>query len=220
MVLREADDGKELIGKAATMPRSAASVVLSVAGAALGLAALAAAILSAHTDPDRVLVLGVLGPGSLWELTWVVGGLAFVVVLVVGSWVATTGAHTVLRVGVRFIAGASAIVGVVALCLYGFYSMLGTTRYLDVGAIDGHDIVVRESSSLAGVSAEVGYREGWFVVPAHTSDPVAAPSVVSVDGGSPPSSESGYRVRRAGGTVIVTFSIAGENQTLHGELPR
>lgn len=166
-----------------------------------------------------MLVVGVLGPGSLWELTWVVGGLACVVVLVVGSWVATTGAHAVIRVGVRFIAGAAAIVGVLALCLYGFYSMLGTTRYLDVGAIDDHFVVVRESSSLAGVSAEVGYREGWFFVPAHTSDPVAAPSAVGVDGGLPPSSESGYRLRRDGEMTVVTFSIAGKNQTLRGELP-
>jgi hypothetical protein len=218
-VLLEADDGRRLIGKAATMPRSAASAVLHVAGAVLGLAALSAAVLAAHTYPDRALVVGVLGPRSLWELTWVVGGLAFVVVLVVGSWAATTGAHAVLRVGARFIAGASAIVGVLALCLYGFYSMLGTTVYLDVGAVDDHVIVVKESSSLAGVSAEVGYREGWFVVPAHTSDPIGAPSEVSVDGGSPPSSTSGYRVRRDGDTVIVTFSFAGENQTLHGELP-
>lgn len=218
-MLREDDDGNGLIDKAATMPRSAASVVLSVAGAALGLAALVAAVLSTQTDPDRVLVVGALGPGSLWELTWVVGGLAFVVVLVVGSWAATAGPHAVLRVGVRFIAGASAIVGVLAVCLYGFYSMLGTTAYLDVGAIDDRVIVVRESSSLAGVSAEVGYREGWFFVPAHSSDPIAAPAAVSVDGGTPPSSESGYRLRRDGELVIVTFSIAGENQTLHGELP-
>ncbi|PPF55971.1 hypothetical protein C5C13_11535 [Clavibacter michiganensis] len=84
--------------------------------------------------------------------------------------------------------------------------------------IDDRVIVVRESSSLAGVSAEVGYREGWFFVPAHSSDPIAAPAVVSVDGGTPPSSESGYRLRRDGDLVVVTFTIGGEDQALRGEL--
>jgi hypothetical protein len=202
------------------MPRSAASVALAVAGAVLALAALTAAVLSAHTDPARVLVVGALGPGSLWEITWMVGGLASVVVLVVSSWVCTARAHTVVRFGVRSVAGAAAIVGVTLVCIYGFFSSLGTTRYLDVGAVDDHIVVMTESSSLAGVSVGLGYREGWFVVPALTSDPVGDPSWVSVDGGPPPSSGDGYRVRDDGDAVVVTFSIAGDGHALRGQLPR
>ncbi len=61
------------------MPRRVTAVLLAVSGSVLALAALAASVLAAHRDPERVLVVGELGPGALWEVTWVGGGLAFVV---------------------------------------------------------------------------------------------------------------------------------------------
>lgn len=199
------------------MPRPVASVVLLVAGSVLALAGVAAHLLAGQTDPDRVLVVGGLGPGSLREIAWAVGVLAFLVVLVVGSWVVTARARPVLRVAVRVLAGLATVAGLLLLCAGAWLSLLGTTRYLDVGTVDGRAVVVEESDTLGGVSVDVGFREGWTVVRARTSDPVAR---AGASAGPPPSSGDGYRVRREGGSVVVTFSLAGEERVVRADLPR
>ncbi|MBF4623360.1 hypothetical protein [Clavibacter sp. VKM Ac-2872] len=196
------------------MPRRVTAVLLAVSGSVLALAAVAAAVLVAHTDPARVLVVGELGPGTLWEVTWIGGGLAFVVALVVGTSAVTAGVHRVIRIGAMSLAVVTAVGVSLLLCLYVLFSMLGTVRYLDVGTVDGQMVAVAEGSSLAGVSVSVGRREGWSFVPAPPSAPDRSPSSMSVDGGPPPSSEGGYRMRRDGGDVVVTFSIAGEEHEL------
>lgn len=198
------------------MPRRVTAVLLAASGSVLALAALAAAVLAAHTDPERVLVVGELGPGTLWEVTWICGGLAFVVALLIGTWTITARAHGVIRIGAMSIAVVTSVGVSLLLCLYVLFSLLGTVRYLDVGTVDGQMVAVAEGSSLAGVSVSVGRREGWFFVPAPPSAPDRSPSSMSVDGGPPPSSDGGYRVRRAGGDVVVTFSIAGEEHELRG----
>ncbi|MDO4044366.1 hypothetical protein [Clavibacter michiganensis] len=196
------------------MPRRVTAVLLAVSGSVLALAALAASVLAAHRDPERVLVVGELGPGALWEVTWIGGGLALVVAFVVGTSAVTARAHRVIRIGAMSIAVVTAVGVSLLLCLYVLFSMLGTVRYVDVGTVDGQMVAVAEGSSLAGVSVSVGRREGWSFVPAPSSAPDRSPSSMSVDGGPPPSSGGGYRVRRDGDDVVVTFSIAGEEHEL------
>ncbi|KDP91383.1 hypothetical protein W824_06550 [Clavibacter cf. michiganensis LMG 26808] len=196
------------------MPRRVTVVLLAASGSVLALAALSAAVLAVHRDPERVLAVGELGPGALWEVTWIGGGLAFVVALVVGTSAVTARAHRVIRIGAMSIAVATAVGVSLLLCLHVLFSMLGAVRYLDVGTVDGQMVAVAEGSSLAGVSVSVGRREGWSFVPAPSSAPDRSPSSMSVDGGPPPSSDGGYRVRRDGDDVVVTFSIAGEEHEL------
>lgn len=171
-------------------------------------AALAAGVLLAL--PGDPVVVGRAGPDVLVPLA-AVGALASLTGLVAAGVGRASGrlrapARAGLVLVVAVVATAVWVAALGGLLLAG--SLVGVSRWTDVGEVDGRPVVVRETTSTTGIRVTVGLRDGWRV---HTaSAPGAALSRPGEPTGQPTAGE-GYHleVDPATGAASVAFELDG-----------
>ena len=88
-------------------------------------------------------------------------------------------------------------------------SVVGVDRWTAVGDVDGHAVVVRESTSVTGLRVAVGVRDGWRVrVGSTPGGALSSPGEVA----GHPSASAGYVLEPGDGTgspATVAFDLDG-----------
>lgn len=170
----------------------------------------ATAALVVLTLPGDPVVVGRAGPDVLVPLA-AVGALASLTGLGVAgvrraSGRAGVAGRALLALGAAVVTTAVWATAVGGLLLAG--SLVGVSRWTDVGEVDGRPVVVRETTSSTGIRVTVGVRDGWRV---HTASvPGAALSRPGEPTGQPTAGE-GYRldVDPGTGAATVAFDLDG-----------
>jgi len=127
------------------------------------LLALTAAVLLAL--PGEPVVVGRSGPDVLGALAVLVALAAATALGVAGLRRASWRAGEPVRLAVGLLA-AIVVTATWAAVLGGLLlaaSVVGVDRWTAVGDVDGHAVVVRESTSVTGLRVAVGVRDGWRV---------------------------------------------------------
>lgn len=198
-------------------PRPPAHPVTTLLLVVLLLAALAAAVLLAL--PGDPVVIGRAGPGVLGGLAVLVALAAATVLVVAGarraSWRWREPARAVLGLGLAVVVTATWAAALGAGLLAA--SVVGVDRWTTVGEVDGHSVVVRESTSVTGLRVAVGVRDGWRVrVGSSPGGALSSPGELA----GHPSAAGGYVLEPgdgAGSPAVVAFELDGPRRL---EVPR
>ncbi|MFJ3381875.1 hypothetical protein ACIPJ2_15860 [Curtobacterium sp. NPDC090217] len=194
------------------IPTSTAVLGAATFGLALAAAAWCALDAAAAGSPGQRFVVGSMGTGSLSVVVWVVGVVFLIVAASGWTWRGTRRAPSAVRIAVRILVSSALVVAAAgSVATLFFVAMLGAPpAYVDVGTVNGHTVVVSESTSLGGLSTQIGIRDGFWVRMATGEH--AFVTVDGLPGGRPPSRTDGYRLTEEHGQAVVRFTLGGRQE--------